>query len=558
VDLQPGSTFGSYRIVAPLGRGGMAAVYEAHDPSLDRRVALKVLPAEFLHDPAFADRFRQEARVAARLEHPHIVPIHAYGIEGGRPWMAMRLVPGGSLAERVRRAPLSPGETASILRDVAEALDFAHARGVVHRDVKPANVLLDEAGRAYLADFGIARMLEGSSVATATGLIQGTPSYMAPEQAMGAKVGGLADVYALGVVAFECLTGRVPYTGTTPVAILMKHVQEPVPEPTESEVAPALTAALRRCLAKAPAERWPTAGAFAIAVERAVSGSTPPDLAASPAIASRAEPTSSLALAPPAPAPSARASVGRNLVLAAVGAALALVLLVLGGVWLLPVLLGPSPPARASPAAAVIPETRPLPQPSQPPSGQAERSPRPVATPVPARPSVLPTSPVVPPTSGTVTPASRHETVPAEPGPLEPPPAAPVPGAAAPTVAARSGPIRVYCEASLEPVLYRKTGPKDVADSLKDLKEAMAERGGLALVPRDEAEALVQVLERGREPAVFGMRKLRVRVVLGRETVELTGQDAVTGFNTWSGAAKGAAKQVEAWLKTRLATRPRE
>ena len=133
--------------------------------------------------------------------------------------------------------------------------------------MKPANVLLDEAGRAYLADFGIARMLEGSSVATATGLIQGTPSYMAPEQAMGEKVDRLADVYALGVVAFECLTGRVPYTGTTPVAILMKHVQEPVPEPTAAEVAPPLAAVLRRCLAKTPAERWPSAGAFAAALD---------------------------------------------------------------------------------------------------------------------------------------------------------------------------------------------------------------------------------------------------------------------------------------------------
>ena len=532
MDLQPGSVLGSYRITAQLGRGGMASVYRALDPALDRHVALKVLPTEFLHDPALADRFRQEARVAAKLEHPHIVPIHAYGIEGGRPWMAMRLVTGGSLAERVRRSPLSPGETASILRDVAAALDYAHARGVVHRDVKPANVLLDEAGRAYLADFGIARMLEGSSVATATGLIQGTPSYMAPEQAMGAKVDRLADVYALGVVAFECLTGRVPYTGTTPVAILMKHVQEPVPEPAEAEVAPALTAVLRRCLAKTPAERWPTAGAFSIALEAAAAGATPAQGTASigtlelPPTPASGTPS----LPPPAPGPAAPSPLRRNLLWTAVGGALALVFLAFVGAWLpLPGRNGPSP-APPSPIPAVTPRAAP-PAPSSTvrPPVRAERTPEPIATPTPRRPSVSPTT--------------RPE----------PEPVGPVPGSAPPPVRARSGPIRVYCEARLEPVLFRKTGPKDVADSLEDLKGALAERRAIQVVPRAEAEAVVQVLERGREPAVFGMRKVRVRVVVGSESVELTGQDGVTGFNTWSGAAKGAAKQVESWLKGRLA-----
>ena len=494
-----------------------------------------MLPAEFLHDPAFADRFRQEARVAARLEHAHIVPIHAYGIEGGRPWMAMRLVTGGSLAERVRRSPLSPAETAAVLRDVTAALDYAHDRGVVHRDVKPANVLLDEAGRATLADFGIARMLEGSSVATATGLIQGTPSYMAPEQAMGAKVDRLADVYALGIVAFECLTGRVPYTGTTPVAILMKHVQEPVPEPTEAEVAPVLTAVLRRCLAKTPAERWPTAGAFSAALEAAAAVATPRAGMASLATLELppTPPSGTPSLPAPVPGPAAASPRRRSLLWAAVGgAALALVVLAFVGAWLASDLLGPSPPARPSPVRAATPQAQPhSPGPTLSPPVPTERNREPLATTTPRRPPAAPT-------------------IRPEPAPE---PVAPVPGSAPPPVRARSGPIRVYCEAKLEPTLFRRTGQKDVADSLKDLKEVLAERRALELVPRHEAEAVVQVLERGREPAVIGMRKVRVRVVLGGESVELAGQDSMTGFNTWSGAAKGAARQIESWLVGRLA-----
>ena len=367
MDLQPGSAFGPYRIVAPLGRGGMAAVYEAHDPSLDRSVALKVLPAEFLHDPAFAERFRQEARVAAKLEHPHIVPIHAYGIEGGRPWMAMRLVRGGSLADRVRRSPLAPREAASLLCDVAGALDYAHRQGIVHRDVKPANVLLDESGRAYLADFGIAKMLEGSSVATATGLIQGTPAYMAPEQAMGGKVDHSADVYALGVMAFECLTGRVPYTGTTPVAVLMKHVQEPVPEPAAAEVAPPLTAVLRRCLAKTPSERWPSAGAFSAALEQAASGATPPGgLAPLPTLHLPPTPatgTPRTGASLPSP-PAAESPVRRNLLWAAAGAVASLVVLALAGFLLVPRLIGPERPPSSSTS---------LPAPSRPSESLADR-----------------------------------------------------------------------------------------------------------------------------------------------------------------------------------------
>ena len=562
MDLQPGSAFGPYRIVAPLGRGGMASVYDAHDPALDRHVALKVLPAEFLHDPAFAERFQHEARVAAKLEHPHIVPVHAFGIEGGRPWMAMRLVRGGSLAKRVTRGPIPPRETAALVGDVAGALDYAHGRGIIHRDVKPANVLLDEAGRAYLADFGIARMLEGSPIVTATGLIQGSPSYMAPEQAKGEKVGRLADVYALGVMAFECLTGRVPYTGTTPVAILMKHVQEPVPEPSAAEVAPPLAAVLRRCLAKVPAERWPSAGAFAIALDEAAAGVTPPSGAdALPTLTVPPTPVPGTPRAGTSPLPAATptSTVRRNLLWATAGGLAALAALAVTAWLVAPILFGPAPPS-ASPspvASASIPSPTP-----------AARKPERTVTPRPERlvaPTPRPTVPAATPTATPVpkppepTPTATPTPAPPEPTPVAPERKAgpsieprPAEGAGREAARARSGPIRVYCETKLEPVLFRKTDQKDVSDSLKDLKEAIAKHGILDVAPRHEADAIVQVLERGREPAVIGMRKVRVRVVLGDQSVELTGQDSIKGFNTWSGAANGTAKQVESWLKGRL------
>jgi serine/threonine-protein kinase len=531
VDLIVGASFGPYRIVAPLGRGGMAAVYRAHDPALDRDVALKVLPAEFLHDPAFAERFRHEARVAARLEHPHIVPIHGYGIEGGRPWMAMRLLGGGSLADRVRRGALPPAEAAAVLRDVAGALDYAHARGVVHRDVKPANVLLDEAGRAYLADFGIARMLEGSPIVTATGLIQGSPSYMAPEQAMGTKVDRLADVYALGVMSFECLTGRVPYTGTTPVAILMKHVQEPVPQPPASELAPPLAAVVRRALAKAPADRWPSAGAFADALAAAAAGAPRPTTAETlPTLV--AEPTPVPARPPARPAAGPAAAARRPGLRFAWAAAAILALA--GGVGLLGWLALPraAPPSVPSPSPTVLAKATPSPAAAS----------RPTPTPRPSpRPTPLPTA-----AAATAPPATAP--------PATAPPAEPEPAAVEPEpVPARTGRIRVYCEAKLEPALFKKSDRQDVVDSVKDLEEAIAKRDALELVgSRAEADAVVQVLERGREPAVIGMRKVRVRVLVGATSVELTGQDSIKGFNTWSGAANGASKQVESWLKSRL------
>ncbi len=541
MDLEPGSPFGPYRIVEPLGRGGMAVVYRAHDPSLERDVALKVLPPEFLHDSNFAERFRQEARVAARLEHPHVLPVHAFGIEQGRPWMAMRLVEGGSLADRLRRGPLPPAQAASLLREIASALDYAHSKGVVHRDVKPANVLLDEAGRAYLADFGIARLLEGSSVATQTGLVQGTPSYMAPEQALGSKVDHLADVYALGVVAFECLTGRVPYTGTTPVAILMKHVSEPVPEPAPGELPPPVAAVLRRCLAKLPAERWQTAGTFVAALAQASGGlDTRGAVEALPELELR-DSAEGTAVRPRARAAwrwAALGVTGALLLAGAVGIALAWRL----GLW--PHAAAPAGHAAVSPSVA-SPAASPAASAPPPAAAAGERRPAPAASPSPAsRRSPLPARP-------TSVAAAASPAAPA-PAPARAPTTSPYDLASHYGGSSTPRRLRVFCEARLEPVLFKNTEQKDVADSLSDLRRALGKLRSLELVGAPTAaDAVVQVLERGREPARIGMRKLRVRVVLGAESVELTGQDSLASFNTWSGAANGAARQVETWLASR-------
>ena len=270
--LSPGSDFGPYRIIAPLGRGGMASVYKAYEAGLDRYVALKVLPAEFLHDPDFAERFTREAKVIAKLEHPRIVPIHAFGIDEGIPWMAMRLVGGGTVASLLTSGRLAHRRAVAILDETAEALDHAHERGVLHRDVKPQNVLLDETGHAYLADFGIAKLVEGSAVLTKSGMISGTPQYMAPEQAQGEKADHRTDIYALGIVAYEMLTGRLPFTADTPVAILMKHIMDPIPIPPISEVPEPLTRVLLKCLAKDPGARWGSAISFVDALRQAAGG----------------------------------------------------------------------------------------------------------------------------------------------------------------------------------------------------------------------------------------------------------------------------------------------
>jgi len=247
-----------YEIIAELGRGGMAVVYKAREKELDREVAIKVLPAHMAFDADFVERFQREARTAGKLEHPHIVPIYRVGRAGNVIYFVMKLLSGQSLATVLKaRKKLTVLETRRILMDVASALGYASKRGVVHRDIKPDNILLDSEGRPVVTDFGIAKTRTGPH--TAPGTSMGTKRYMSPEHAQGNKVDGRSDIYSLGVVAYQCLTGNTPFDADDPFAVLYKHINEPIPRPdlqTDDEWA--LYATIEKMLAKKPEDRFQT------------------------------------------------------------------------------------------------------------------------------------------------------------------------------------------------------------------------------------------------------------------------------------------------------------
>ncbi|MDN5858072.1 MAG: serine/threonine protein kinase, partial [Pseudonocardia sp.] len=272
--LPPGARIGDFVIEGLLGRGGMAEVYRATQVRLDRPVALKVLSGALSEDPAFAQRFLREAMIMRDLEHPAVVTVYDAGADDGRLYLAMRLLDTRTLRDLLTDGPLSPQRVLALLRPLAEALDHAHARGVVHRDIKPANILLDAGGRPYLADFGIAKALESASM-TVSGQTLGTPRYMAPEQATGV-VGHRSDLYAFACVAFEMLTGAPPFALDEPMALLFAHAHHP--PPTATSVRPELPAGLdvvfARALAKQPLDRFGSAAELVAALDAAVGGAT--------------------------------------------------------------------------------------------------------------------------------------------------------------------------------------------------------------------------------------------------------------------------------------------
>ena len=267
-----GRQLGPYRVVASLGEGGMAAVYKAYQPGMDRYVALKILPRHFASDPTFMGRFQQEARIIAKLQHPHILPVFDFGEADGYTYLVMPFVTGGTLTELLTGQPLPLKQIRTIVSQLGDALDYAHAHGLVHRDVKPSNVLLDERGNCLLSDFGIAKIIEGTSRFTTTGGLIGTPAYMSPEQGAGEKIDRRSDIYSLGVMLYEMATGRAPFAAETPVAVVIKHIHDPLPPPRMHN--PALPEALERtilkALAKRPDDRFASAAEFVQALQAAI------------------------------------------------------------------------------------------------------------------------------------------------------------------------------------------------------------------------------------------------------------------------------------------------
>jgi serine/threonine protein kinase len=270
---------GRYDIVSPLARGGMATVYRALDTRLDREVAVKIMHAAFAHDPDFVQRFEREAKAVARISHPNVVAVFDTGLDedGGVPvvFLVMELVQGRTLRDLLDdRGRLTPPQALQILEPVLSALVAAHDAGLVHRDVKPENVLLADSGTVKVADFGLARAVEASSLTANGGLLLGTMAYLAPEQVTQGDADSRTDIYAAGIVLYEMLTGRVPYTAPTPVAVAYQHVHESVPAPSlvDPTIPPVLDALVLRATARIPEERYVTAADFLVAARQAARG----------------------------------------------------------------------------------------------------------------------------------------------------------------------------------------------------------------------------------------------------------------------------------------------
>ncbi|MEO5884408.1 MAG: protein kinase, partial [Candidatus Limnocylindrales bacterium] len=266
---------GRYRVIASLGQGGMATIYRALDTQLGREVAVKLLRPEYLRDPDFSSRFRQEAQNAASLSHPNVVTVYDYGEDPSGPFIVMEYVDGEDLATILRRnGPLPPTQAARIAAAVARALAAAHGRGIVHRDVKPGNVLIGRDGRVKVVDFGIARAIAEAQM-TLPGTTLGSVHYFSPEQARGESATTASDIFALGIVLYEMLTGSRPWEGDSAASVALARLTGPVPDPLRirAGLPPSVALVARTAMAQAPRERYPSAGLMADALDATLPGS---------------------------------------------------------------------------------------------------------------------------------------------------------------------------------------------------------------------------------------------------------------------------------------------
>jgi len=266
------TTIGRYEVEKELAQGGMGVIFLARDPYIQRQVVIKVLMYSRTLDTVYRNFFQQEAEVIAALEHPCIVPIYDFGWYGEQPYIIMRHMAGGSLADRLQKDELKLTEIAHIVKRIADALDAAHARNIVHRDVKPSNFLFDSTGETFLSDFGIAK---SRTIKDDDGTwLVGTPAYMSPEQILGNQIDGRSDIYALGIVLFRLLSGRLPFSTNSVTALISAHVDKPIPDirSVKSKVPAVWQEVVAKAMAKDPNDRYPTAGDFARDVAEVVSG----------------------------------------------------------------------------------------------------------------------------------------------------------------------------------------------------------------------------------------------------------------------------------------------
>jgi hypothetical protein len=268
-----GKTLDSYRLVEQIGQGGMATVYRAIDSRTQQEVAVKVLSPTISSDKRFVRRFRREAGLLFRLRHPNIVPVTDYGEADGFVYLVMPLVQGETLHDRMIQKKVTLQELSKWVGQIADGLQFAHDQGVIHRDIKPANVMISRTGNALLTDFGLARLVEGSTSLTGS-MLMGTPAYVSPEQGKGQKLDARSDQYALGVILYQIAAGRLPFEAETPMGTVLLHIQEPVPPIRifNKEVSPALERVLAKALAKDPEDRFPSVAALNTAYQAALTG----------------------------------------------------------------------------------------------------------------------------------------------------------------------------------------------------------------------------------------------------------------------------------------------